>query len=736
MRALGLVLFGAGLALTAPYAQPAVAGPQTIEDLLARDTAVPLPPRRPADDTATIAASTTALPAAPYSLAPQAAPALGTSAQVQTAIALPARAAKPETARRAPAASLSSADLKTFRSAVLALKKGDLATTARLQNEISDSVAKAAIEWLIVRNAPGFGGAARGQAFLQRHPGWPSRDRIRRNIEATLFNTPGDPGQVAGYFAAHPPLSGEGEIAHGRALVRTGQKANGMAYIRKAWYTHPFTAGEERAILKEFGKHLKRADHLARAQGMLYRDRIKSAERLSTHLSSAENKMVSAWAKVIRRQRGAGAALKGVPAGARKTPGYQFAKIQYTRRAGDSVAAARLMAKAPRDARLLVDTGEWWTERRVLLRQMLNAGQHELAYRMAADHASTEPADIIAAEWHAGWVALSYLKRPRDAAKHFARMTQFAETPISVARANYWLGRATAGGGDRTGARAYYAKAAQHITTYYGQLAAEEIGIARVDLGQIAKSTRAVDALEPMRAATLFKQAGHESYAMSLIVGMSFYVTDGPAFARLSVLARELGSPHIAVNIAKRGMRAGANVADEAYPLSTMPNRGRNKSGTPQAFVYAIARQESEFNRGAVSSAGARGLMQLMPATARSMSRETGLKYSRAKLTSDPNYNMTLGSAYLAKRLDNFNGSYIMAAAAYNAGKSRVDRWIEEFGDPRKRGVDPIDWVERIPFSETRNYVMRVMENMQVYEARLSGNSAPLDIKKDLKKGR
>ncbi|MCB1491806.1 MAG: transglycosylase SLT domain-containing protein [Rhodobiaceae bacterium] len=740
MRVFLPLVLSAGLTLSAGPVATAQAAPQSIGDLLARSETVPLPPRKPAE-TLPWLADAPANVAAPLQLVPSpTAPAeMPASAPVQAAVPRIAPSVEPSrdhSARKVSAASLTGAEMDAFKAALKAVSDDDMAAADSYKSRISDSVAQAAVEWEIVRKGPGAGGARRAQAFLTRHPGWPSRDTIRNNIEGLLFDSPDDPGRVVAYFKEEPPLSGEGEIAYARALLATGNTSEGMAWLRKAWYTRVFSSGDEKAIINAFSRQLSRKDHLARAEGMLYRERISSAERMAPYLSKGEVALINAASAVIRRKGNAKSALNAVPGDVRNEPAWLFFSVQQERRSDDPVAAARLMTKAPRNPDRLIDTHEWWVERRVLLRQLLDMGQTELAYRMAAEHSSIEDDDIIEAEWHAGWVALSYLKKPRDAMRHFDIMARHSENPISVARAYYWHGRAAAASGSSGQAKQDYARAAEHITTYYGQLAAHELGRNRIDLGRIERSSNAVDALEPLRAATLFEEAGRNDLAMSLIVGMSFYVNDGPSFARLAVRARELGAPHIAVNIAKRGMRAGFNITDEAYPLSVIPGHARNSSGTPPALVYAIARQESEFNSGAVSHAGARGLMQLMPGTAKSVSREVGLSYNQSRLVTDPDYNVALGSAYLAKRLGNFDGSYIMAAAAYNAGKGRVDQWIGQFGDPRTRQIDPIEWVERIPFTETRNYVMRVLENMQVYEARLSRNSAPLNLKADLYKGR
>lgn len=380
---------------------------------------------------------------------------------------------------------------------------------------------------------------------------------------------------------------------------------------------------------------------------------------------------------------------------------------------------------------------QWWVERNVLARRALRNGAVASAYRIAATHGFTEGAPLADAEFLAGWIALRFLKDPARAAGHFARLEAAVGMPISLARAAYWRGRATEAGGDAAAAKAQYQRAARHLTTYYGQLAAERIGLSTAPdwvvmpaVVPTAAEAQAFNTSEPAVAAELLAAIGEGRMARQFVARL---VTDAktPAGHALAAgLAQRLGQPQLAVVAGKRAGYAGTHLPAYAFPLQLVPAEGEPEA----ALINAIIRQESMFDATAVSQAGARGLMQLMPATARQVARQLSESHTDQRLIADPGYNVALGSRYLADQIRGFNGSYILAVAAYNAGPGRSRQWVQDYGDPRDGGIDAVDWVESIPFNETRNYVQRVIENLQVYRWRLAGAGAPVAISADLRR--
>lgn len=383
----------------------------------------------------------------------------------------------------------------------------------------------------------------------------------------------------------------------------------------------------------------------------------------------------------------------------------------------------------------------WADRRRRLARRALRMGDARLAYRLASQHFlnASNGYNYADLEWLAGWISLRYLNDPGRATGHFERFAASVETPISLGRAGYWAGRAHEALGNRAEAERWYGLGAQHQTSFYGQLAAAKIGAPGDQ--EIAKQTltnwRTHPALstDDVRAAALLHYAGEDRLAFATFSALGSVIEGEAALSALGSLTLDLGKPHYAVRIAKAAARKGIVLPPIYYPLHDLAGYADR---VEPALAMSIARQETELNPEAVSPAGARGLMQLMPATAKRVAGWIDEEYSRSRLTQDWRYNARLGQTYLARRTNQFNGSYVMAAAAYNAGAHRVDQWIGSYGDPRLRGStleDMIDWMETIPFRETRNYVQRVMEGLYVYRARLTGRAGPMTIEQDLMRG-
>ncbi|HSO43108.1 MAG TPA: lytic transglycosylase domain-containing protein, partial [Rhodospirillales bacterium] len=365
-------------------------------------------------------------------------------------------------------------------------------------------------------------------------------------------------------------------------------------------------------------------------------------------------------------------------------------------------------------------------------RDALRQGQGATAYRLVSAHALSEPADYAEAEWFAGWIALRFLKKPDLARGHFLIMVKFVRFPISVAGAAFWAGRAGEAAGDKPFAMAWYRTAAAHPTTFYGRLAAERVSpestlILPPEPRPSATERAAFAGHELVRATRLLAAHGQDDAARAFIRSLG-EIGQAPAWqATTAALASEVGGTGLGVATAKRAMREGFFLFEQAYPLMALPLVSeRLPHPVEPALVLAMIRQESEFDRGAVSSAGARGLMQLMPGTAKQVAASLNLPYSPDRLTRDPAYNVKLGRAYLSKLLSSFDGSVALAFAAYNAGPARVRQWLDTYGDPRNGRVDLIDWIEMLPFAETRNYVQRAIENRWVYQARLNGDSVLL----------
>ena len=431
---------------------------------------------------------------------------------------------------------------------------------------------------------------------------------------------------------------------------------------------------------------------------------------------------------------GGGGARTGSLSGA---PAESYAAFRAAQRKDEYETAEQLIIAASASRASLGVPKEWAKRRLSAARRAAREGRATAAYSIASKHFLT-PADgydYSDCEWVAGWVALRKLKDPKRAIAHFKRFRDSVETPISLGRGGYWLGRAYEAAGNSDAARRWYADGAQYQTSFYGQLAAAKIGAAGDS--QLAatglpdwRSSAAAKGDTARMAATMY-YAGQDTLAMATFSRLG---SDAPiaTLAPLTKLALDLGAPHYAIRAAKKAARRGVLIYPAYYPVHQMV---RHTSKVEPAFALSVARTETELNARAISKAGARGLMQLMPGTAKKVAGWIGEEYSRNRLIDDWRYNVRLGETYLARRVSDFGGSYFMAAAAYNAGASRVDRWIGEYGDPRRGQIDIVDWIEQIPFNETRNYVQRVMEGLHVYRARLKGSVGAVTLEQDLRRG-
>lgn len=563
-------------------------------------------------------------------------------------------------------------------------------------------------------------------------PGWPGMKTLRRNSERALARENPAADVVIKAFDGSQPQTAEGVIALALAYVAKGNVQAAQSVLSPFWRTEKLEARDETAIINEFGPIISAADHRYRMERMFYADRIGSAQRVATLAGAKE--LADAWAASSQGDKNTPKLLAAVPADQRGA-GYLFAEAEYLRKRKKFADAAALLLKAPTDRAALVDPDAWWIERRVLSRELVDKGDMKTAYRIVAAHMAESPTNAADAEFHAGWYALRGLKDPTRAAEHFSRIANLAQGSLSLSRAYYWLGRAAEAGGPGD-AKEYFTKASAFGTTFYGQLAGERIGnrvlnIASPQPNEIDRQS--FQKREAVSAINRLRDAGYERYANTLYIDLAGQLTSAGEVALLAQMAEKQGNHFLALRIGKIAASNGVNVGALSHPIGVIPETA-NISGSGKALAYAIARQESEFNVSAVSRVGALGLLQLMPGTAEQLAKKAGMTFSQAKLTTDPGYNATLGAAFLGQQLDRYNGSYVLTFAGYNAGPRRADQWIKRYGDPRGKDIDTVvDWIERIPYAETRSYIQRVMENYEVYKMRISGE---FDIVGDLVNGR
>ncbi|WP_018390950.1 lytic transglycosylase domain-containing protein [Ancylobacter sp. FA202] len=696
--------------------------------------ATPTPAPKPAAKPAAKAASSKEKPktaAKKSAPTPAAKPTLAPSSKVTAASAVAGMALA-----ASPALAGASGDLKT---ATDLIDKGQSAQALAIADQMRDPGAQALVRWLALRVTARDVGYDRAVAILEAHPTLPTPIVLRRRLEYLLYVENKDPQTILNFFAEQAPYSGEGKIALARALFAAGDQKAGAAWLRNAWQEDALGSDTESTVMVEFGGLLTRTDHKYRADKLLY---AEDSERGLRAAERAGNDVVALARARIALSTGKGDVSKllaAVPGSLRSDPAYIYTLAKMQRRQGDHAAAARTLSSAPKDGALLVDPDEWWVERRLVARGLLDKGDARTAYKVAREAAEPED-EHMRADHHfmAGWLALRYLNEPKAALAHFAKVPERQTHPATVSRGYYWQGRAYEALGSTANARSQYATAAQYGTAYYGQLSAAKLGNSRVKIQTApaanAAQRNAFNRDEGVMIFKLLEKLDKSNLSIALGYDLAERLPDAAQLGLLAELAKQQGDARAMTMIGKVALNRGIPLEAEAYPTIGIPAYRPITEDVDRSLVYAIARQESMFNPSARSSAGATGLMQVMPATGATIARRTGTTLDPKRLAV-PAVNVQFGAAELRSLLDNYQNNYVLTFAAYNAGRGNVAKWIAAYGDPRDPSVDPIDWVERIPFSETRNYVQRVMENAQVYKSRF-GSRDSLQIEADLRGSR
>lgn len=556
-------------------------------------------------------------------------------------------------------------------------------------------------------------------AFVNGNPNWPRmgvlKQKIEDNLPATLR-----PYEVVDWFSIHPPRSFKGIDRYAAALVQLGRTEEAQKALKNFWSEGRLQKPELYTLVGRYAKFLSMEDHAQRIDQLIWNGRYSEAEAMLSFVDKDLRALSRARLSLARNVGNVDAAIRNVPQDLQDHPGLLYERLKWRRIRNMDDRTLELLNHAAADGG---NAQAWWRERHILARRAIEKRNYTLAHRIITGHKLREGSDYIQAEWTAGWIELNHLKQPQAAVKRFENLAEKATSAITRARAAYWAGRAHEELKNPSFAAHWYTQASHYASTFYGQLAAEKAGYAA---NAILRSETAVAAQEHedfsknelVRAVRLLNHKGKTELSDPFLSRLLSQATTRAQFNLVAGLATESGRLHMSIR-ANREMQTklGDYMVDKGYPL--LPEKlQRNKP--ERALVNAIVNRESMFDTTAVSPARAQGLMQLMPATARELARRQGVNLNSGDLIRDQKLNVRLGSAYLQQMLDRYDGSYLLAIAAYNAGPGNVGKWIETFGDPRKPGVDVIDWIEHIPIYETRNYVQRVMETYFIYKAKLS----------------
>ena len=629
---------------------------------------------------------------------------------------------------------LSPGDVALYRRAFKATQAGKWKSATQLAARAENRLPAEILTWLHFKQLQPTASFAEITTFIEGHADWPGQQELRQSAEAAALRATGsqDKSRLRAWFARYPPQSGRGKLALAELLLAEGKQAAGLARLRDAWINGKFPYGDERRFYRRHRKLLRAGDHEARLDRLIWDRQRRGAYRMLRRVNGEAKVLGRARLALMESSPRVDAAIAQVPAELRQRPGLVFERVRWRRLKGRYDDAVAFLIPAPAE---LGRAGPWWRERRILARKALYRGHISEAYYLARDHGQHEASAVAEAEWLAGWLAMRFLDDADVATEHFWRIFLQVRYPVSVARATYWAGRAAAAQDDDLAAEVWYGLAAAHPTTYHGQLAVLELDAgARLAL----PSAPQPDAADYQRfrqrrlvgACRLLAELGQREQLRPFFMALLAAAEPGESVL-VARLARELGRIDLAVAVAKRAGRTGLALIEEGYPVP----RFAGHKDVERPLLLALARQESQFDRKAESWAGALGLMQLMPGTARKLARRHKIRYSKRRLLSDADYNSRLGSTYLAELIKLYKGSYVLALAAYNAGTPRVKRWLRTFGDPRKQEVDAIDWIEQIPFTETRDYVQRVLGNLQVYRQRLAERPVQLGLAADLHGG-
>ncbi len=635
----------------------------------------------------------------------------------------------------AATATTSSIDIAAVKRAIDFAKRGHVDEATDIEGTISDPLARKLVEWAILRSDDADSDFSRYAAFIAANPGWPSIVTLRRRAEAILWQQRAEPETVLRFFASDPPRTAKGRFALARARLAQGNVPAAQAEVREAWRSDSFSSELEAQARVAFGELVTPADDKARMDARFYVEDEDGAMRAAQHLGATELAIARARSAVINKSSKAKALLDAVPAAARHDAGYMFSHIQWLRRGDKITEAAQLMLAAPRDPARLHDVDQWWVERRLIARKLLDLGDVKAAYEVARDAAPPKNENYRAEhEFTAGWIALRYLHEPSAALAHFARVGSGVTNPITLARGDYWQGRAAETLGRQQEARAHYEAAARYPTAYYGQLARARLGLAELPLRNASDAGGERRGLEVVRALEILYAIDARDLIAPMVADLADKATDPAALATLAEITTRHEDARATLLLGKIALGRGYPMDHYAFPAFGIPKYSQIGPEVEACVVYSIVRQESAFNPRVVSSANALGLMQVTPAAGKYVAKKHNITFNQQRLLNDTAYNAQIGTAELGGVINDYRGSYILAFASYNAGRGRVNEWLGKYGDPRNPKVDPVDWIERIPFSETRNYVQRVLENMQIYRARFGGGSR-LMIEADLRRG-
>ncbi len=558
------------------------------------------------------------------------------------------------------------------------------------------------------------------QVFLNKNSDYPRIDRIRYLAEHKLSTESVSPKKIINWFGEKDPLSGYGKMILGESYILIGDKNKGTKLIKEGWITADLSKNELKYFRKKFKKYLNADDYIKRADYLAWNGDRWDLQRLIRYLPKDYELLYNARHLLMSKGYGVDQAIANVPQKFKNDAGLNYDRLKWRRKKGRVDSSAEILLKIRNDKEYLVRPDKWWKEREIISRALLYKKKYEVSYKISSNHGMTEGSEYAAAEWMSGWIALSFLNDPLTAKNHFKNFYENVSYPISLSRGAYWLGRAYEKIGEREQSNDWYREATKYLTTYYGQLAFLKLnpnGKFELDKDMEIDPKYRIQFFnkELVKISYLLDELKKDKYTKHILRHLANDNIAKGSEVLAAELATSINRYDFAIQVSKIASYQKRFHNKFNYPIISTPKNINGRKIPESALILSIIRQESEFDLEANSHAGAKGLMQLMPYTAKLVSKQAKLPYSKSRLTSDPEYNINLGSHYIAGLILQYDGAYPFAVAAYNAGPNRVKYWKKINKDPQKKQVDYVDWVELIKFRETRNYVQRVMENYNVY---------------------
>ena len=611
-------------------------------------------------------------------------------------------------------------DFSLAKKAISEMQKSKWSTALNTAKKAKDKSIYNFIQWRHLLTTGNQASFYDYKVFIDHNPEYPRIDRLRYLAEQKLSTAKVSPKKIINWFGGNEPHSGFGKMILGESYLLTGDKSKGINLIKEGWITAKLSKNDLKFFRKKFKKYLNSKDYIKRADYLAWNGKHWDLKRLTRYLPKDYELLYTARQILISKGYGVDQAIKNVPQKFKNDAGLNYDRLKWRRKKGRVDSSVEILLKIRNDKDYLVMPEKWWKEREIISRALIYKKKYEIAYKISSNHGMRQGPEFAAAEWMSGWIALSFLNDPLTAKDHFENFYNNVTYPISTSRGAYWLGRAYEKLGNKDQSKSWYQEASNYLTTYYGQLAFLKINPNNKfelskDMEVDNKYRYVFFNKELVKVTYLLDELKKDKYTKFILRHLA---NDNIAMGS-EVLAAELATSinryDFAIQVSKIASYQKRFHNKYNYPLISTPKTINGRKIPDGALILSIIRQESEFDLEANSHAGAKGLMQLMPYTAQLVSKQAKLPYSKSKLTKDPEYNINLGSHYIAGLILQYDGAYPFAIAAYNAGPNRVKYWKKINKNPQKNQINYVDWVELIKFRETRNYVQRVLENYNVY---------------------